>query len=285
MAEHVRKIHIVQPDPCDSPHRGLYGFGVVDVGSVHAAEDVLDAKPISNAYDGSQIAVTGDNFIGIWVADANGNNLRQVSESPGAGYKMLWNSNQEITSTPYTVVDGKRMTRIEQVNVSTASVKQVAPAMRNLKRSAVEGASSIYQIMLDEPQNATSMIAELSDYAGKWVINPVLSPDGTRIAFQIVTKGLFVCNADGSGLIELGKGSHASWLPDSRNLMMTCIVDDGHRFTSSDIYCVNVDKRSAVNITPTSDVIPVTIAVSPDGRRVAFDNDTDGAIYIINLNY
>lgn len=235
--------------------------------------------------DGSQIAVTGDNFIGIWVADANGNNLRQVSESPGAGYKMLWNSNQEITSTPYTVVDGKRMTRIERVNVSTASVKQVAPAMRNLKRSAVEGASSIYQIMLDEPQNATSMIAELSDYAGKWVINPVLSPDGTRIAFQIVTKGLFVCNADGSGLIELGKGSHASWLPDSRNLMMTCIVDDGHRFISSDIYCVNVDKRSAVNITPTSDVIPVTIAVSPDGRRVAFDNDTDGAIYIINLNY
>ena len=235
--------------------------------------------------DGSQIAVTGDNFIGIWVADADGNNLRQVSESAGAGYKMLWNSNQEITSTPYTVVDGKRMTRIEQVNVSTASVKQVAPAMRNLKRSAVEGASSIYQIMLDEPQNATSMIAELSDYAGKWVINPVLSPDGTRIAFQIVTKGLFVCNADGSGLIELGKGSHASWLPDSRNLMMTCIVDDGHRFTSSDIYCVNVDKRSAVNITPTSDVIPVTIAVSPDGRRVAFDNDTDGAIYIINLNY
>ena len=235
--------------------------------------------------DGSQIAVTCDNFIGIWVADADGNNLRQVSESPGAGYKMLWNSNQEITSTPYTVVDGKRMTRIEQVNVSTASVKQVAPAMRNLKRSAVEGASSIYQIMLDEPQNATSMIAELSDYAGKWVINPVLSPDGSRIAFQIVTKGLFVCNADGSGLIELGKGSHASWLPDSRNLMMTCIVDDGHRFTSSDIYCVNVDKRSAVNITPTSDVIPVTIAVSPDGRRVAFDNDTDGAIYIINLNY
>lgn len=235
--------------------------------------------------DGSHIAVTGDNFIGIWVADADGNNLRQVSESPGAGYKMLWNSNQEITSTPYTVVDGKRMTRIEQVNVSTASVKQVAPAMRNLKRSAVEGASSIYQIMLDEPQNATSMIAGLSDYAGKWVINPVLSPDGTRIAFQIVTKGLFVCNADGSGLIELGKGSHASWLPDSRNLMMTCIVDDGHRFTSSDIYCVNVDKRSAVNITPTSDVIPVTIAVSPDGRRVAFDNDTDGAIYIINLNY
>jgi len=235
--------------------------------------------------DGSQIAVTGDNYIGIWVADADGNNLRQVSESPGAGYKMLWNSNQEITSTPYTVVDGKRMTRIEQVNVSTASVKQVAPAMRNLKRSAVEGASSIYQIMLDEPQNATSMIAGLSDYAGKWVINPVLSPDGSRIAFQIVTKGLFVCNADGSGLIELGKGSHASWLPDSRNLMMTCIVDDGHRFTSSDIYCVNVDKRSAVNITPTSDVIPVTIAVSPDGRRVAFDNDTDGAIYIINLNY
>lgn len=235
--------------------------------------------------DGSKIAVTGDNFIGIWVANADGTNLKQVSEAPGAGYMMRWNSNQDITSTPYNVVEGKRMTRIEQVNVASGQVREVAPASRTLKRSTVEGASNAYQIMLDEPQNATSLIAGLSDYAGKWVINPSLSPDGSKIAFQIVSNGLFVCNADGSGLVSLGKGSHASWLPDSRNLMMTRIVDDGHRFTSSDIYCVNVEKGNAVNITPNSDVIPITIAVSPDGKRVAFDNDTDGAIYIINLNY
>ena len=235
--------------------------------------------------DGSELAVTGDNYIGIWVARADGSNLKQVSNEPGAGYMMRWNNNREITCTPYSLENGRRMTRIEQVDITTGTSRQVASAVRNFKRSTAMGASSVYRLMLDEPQNATSLIAGLSDYAGKWVINPTLSPDGKKIAFQIVTKGLFVCNADGSGLQELGKGSHASWLPDSRNLLMTSIVDDGHRFTSSDIYCVNIDKGSSVNITPGSDVIPVTIAVSPDGKRVAFDNDTDGAIYIINLNY
>ena len=235
--------------------------------------------------DGSLLAVTGDNFVGIWVSQADGTGLRQVSQAPGAGYQMRWESNQEIMSTPYSIENQKRMTRIERVNVATGKAQVVAPATRDLKRSAVAGATDVLQIMLDEPQNATTRVAALSDYAGKWVINPALSPDGTKIAFQIVTKGLFVCNADGSNLVSLGKGSHATWLPDSRNLMMTRIADDGHRFTSSDIYCVNVDSGNSFNITASSDIIPVTIALSPDGTKLALDNDTDGAIYIINLNY
>lgn len=235
--------------------------------------------------DGSQIAVTGDNFVGIWVAQADGSNLHQVSEAAGAGYQMRWVNNQEILSTPYTIENQKRMTRIERVNVTTGKAQEVAPATHNLKRSTIAGATDVLQIMLDEPQNVTSKVAGLSDYAGYWVINPALSPDGTKIAFQIVTKGLFVCDADGSNLVSLGKGSHATWLPDSRNLMMTLIADDGHRFIGSDIYCVNVDSGNAINITPNTDIIPVTIAVSPDGTKLALDNDIDGAIYIINLNY
>ena len=235
--------------------------------------------------DGSRIAVTGDNFIGIWTANADGSGLKQVSEAPGAGYQMKWDNNQEILCTPYSLENQKRMTRIERVNATNGSTTLMAPPTRDLKRSAVIGATNVLQIMLDEPKDATSKIDGLSAYSGLWIINPALSPDGTKIAFQIVTRGLFVCNADGTGLKSLGKGSHASWLPDSHNLMMTRIADDGHHFTSSDIYCVNIDNGNELNITAASETIPVTIAVSPDGSKVAFDNDTDGAIYIINLNY
>lgn len=235
--------------------------------------------------DGSKLAVTGDNFIGIWVANADGSELTQVSNATGAGYQMAWSDAQNITSTPYEMVNNRRMTRIENVNVQTGAIKQVAAAERNFKRSKALNAKSAFQVMLDNPKDATSMIASLGDFAGKWVINPALSPDGRKIAFQIQGKGVFVCNADGSDLKALGKGSHATWLPDSENIMVTLIKDNGDVFTSSDIYCVSTTTGKSQNITADTDVIPVTMAVSPDGSKLAFDNDVDGCIYIIDLKY
>ena len=67
--------------------------------------------------------------------------------------------------------------------------------------------------------------------------------------------------------------------------MAARISDDGNVFTKSDIYCININDGNAMNITPQTDVIPITLAVSPDGKHIAFDNDTDGAIYVIDLNY
>ncbi len=93
--------------------------------------------------DGSLLAVTGDNFVGIWVSQADGTGLRQVSQAPGAGYQMRWESNQEIMSTPYSIENQKRMTRIERVNVATGKAQVVAPATRDLKRSAVAGATDV----------------------------------------------------------------------------------------------------------------------------------------------
>ena len=87
--------------------------------------------------DGSKIAVTGDNFIGIWVANADGSNLNQVSEALGAGYKMNWQDPQTIVSTPYTMENGLRMVRIENVNVETAEISEVAQAQRGFRPSKV----------------------------------------------------------------------------------------------------------------------------------------------------
>lgn len=236
--------------------------------------------------DGAKIAVTGDNFIGIYVANADGSDLKQVSNATGAGYKMTWSDNQNIVSMPYTMVDNRRMTRIESVNVKNMAITQKAPAERNFKpSSALMRKTSVLQTMIDQPLNATSIIASLNNYAGKMILNPALSPDGSKIAFQIVGNGLFVCNSDGSNPVSLGKGSHPAWLPDNVNLMTTRIEDNGDVFTKSDIYCVNTLTGNAFSITPNTQAIPVTIAVSPDGSKVAFDNDIDGCIYVINLNY
>ena len=236
--------------------------------------------------DGKKIAITGDNFIGIFVANSDGSDLKQVSDAPGAGYKMTWNDANSIISTPYTMVNNRRITRIESINVKNSNITLVAQPERDFKPSkALRHVSAALQIMLDRPMNATTLIPSLNNFAGKMVLNPVLSPDGKKIAFQIVGKGLFVCDADGNNVVSLGKGSHPSWMPDNVNVMVTRIEDNGDVFTKSDIYCVNTVTGDAINITPNTQAIPVTIAVSPDGSKVAFDNDTDGCIYVINLKY
>ena len=236
--------------------------------------------------DGSQIAMTGDNFTGIFVANADGSQFKLVSEATGAGYQMKWSSNNEIISTPWTTSDNRRLTRIESVDVKSGSVNQIAPAEHNFKRSCVTNSeNALLRIMLDDPINATKLISSLNAFEGKMVINPTLSPNGNKIAFQIVGKGLMVCDADGSNLKSLGKYSHASWMPNNDYVMAACITDNGDVFTKSDIYCIDVNNGYAINITPRTDVIPVTLAVSPDGSKLAFDNDTDGAIYIIDLKY
>lgn len=236
--------------------------------------------------DGSMIAATGDNFTGIFVAKADGTELKQVSAANGAGYKMSWMGNTEIVSTPWTMTDNRRMTSVENVNVVTGRITSAAAPERNFMRSRVmKGIPSVLQIMVDDPVNATRRIASLNAFEGKMVLNPVLSPDGKKIAFQIVGKGLMVCDTDGNSLKALGKGSHPSWMPDSHFIMAARITDNGDVFTQSDIYCIDVTTAAASCITPGSDAIPVTLAVSPDGTKVAFDNDVDGAIYVIDLNY
>ena len=233
--------------------------------------------------DGSKIAVTGDNFIGIWVANADGSNLNQVSEALGAGYKMNWQDAQTIVSTPYTVENGLRMVRIENVNVETAEISEVAPAQRGFRPSKVMKNVNLLRIMCDQPAEATRLIPSLEQYAGKMVLNPALSPDGKKIAFQIVSYGLFVCDVDGANLKSFGKGAYPSWAPNSRDLMFARIQDNGERFTASDLFSVNTETGVEENLTPNSDVIPITLCVSPDGSKVAFDNDVDGNIYVVDL--
>ena len=235
--------------------------------------------------DGKKIAVTGDNFIGIWVANVDGSGLEQVSESLGAGYKMSWMDNSTIVSTPYTIVNNKRMTSIEQVNVETGKATTVTAAERNIKRSkASKQTSSAYKLMVDDPANACSLITGLNAYAVRMVLNPQVSPDGKRIAFQVVGKGAFVCDANGNNVVSIGKGAYPTWMPNSEEVVYTVLEDNGHQFTRSQIRAYNVVNGQSTTLdVDSNNFIPVTISVSPNGDMIAFDNDKDGQVYIMDI--
>ena len=137
--------------------------------------------------------------------------------------------------------------------------------------------------MIAAPTEAANTIASLAQFAGKTIINPALSPDGNSVVFQVPGKGMWIINADGSGLRSLGSGSHAAWLPDSRTIVYTIVSDNGSEFTGSTIMSLNVANGKKSTVLSSTSYIPMTPAVSPDGKKVAFENAADASIYVMNI--
>ena len=117
---------------------------------------------------------------------------------------------------------------------------------------------------------------------------PVLSPDGSRIAFASQRGGggfdIFVMNADGTDqrrltdFTKLGIGAvNPSWSPDGKRVLFRS------RVKRLDIYVINLDGTGLVKLTdePRGVVMP---AWSPDGRKIAFGSLRHGEPEIYTMN-
>lgn len=104
--------------------------------------------------------------------------------------------------------------------------------------------------------------------------DPVLSPDGTRVAFVGVATGIHVLEIAGGELTHLGPGTRPSWTPDGRWILFERTRDDGERMTSAQLMVHGIERGETLALTDGSrlDRHP---AVSPDGTRVAFVRDGD----------
>jgi Tol biopolymer transport system component len=139
--------------------------------------------------------------------------------------------------------------------------------------------------MMNDPVGAMTKIASLKDLGGRLVLNPSLSPDGKKVAFQVYGKGMYVCNIDGSALKSIGLGVYPTWLPDNECVVFNRTTDDGSRLTASQLIAMNVNTGKTVTLVANSDIIPLKSTVSPDGKKIAFENVADEAIYVVNLKY
>lgn len=234
--------------------------------------------------DGSKIAASGSNYAGIFVFDADGTAGRQLTNAEGAGYKMAWSADSRTITARTNERQGARvMHSLVNYNVATGASTAVQQLSRKTAMPQEGTASNLFNNMVSDAAGVAQSIPALSLFAGRTVINPALSPDGKRIAFQVVGRGMWVINTDGSGLTELGKGSHPAWLPDGKTIVFTRVQDNGSTFTASEIYTVSLDNLKHEMLVSDTNLIPLTPAVSPDGTRLVFENAADNALYIVKL--
>ena len=107
------------------------------------------------------------------------------------------------------------------------------------------------------------------------------SPGGKKIAFTRQEQ-IFVMNADGSGQKQLttAGGNEPQWTPDGKTL-----VFHAARNNVLDIYSINIDGSGETNLTLANKMFDLNPRVSPDGTQIVFQSGpTAQTTHITEMN-
>jgi len=267
--------------------------------------------------DGTSFAFSGEKYNGIWISDSRGSQIRQLTADRGSGFGYQWSADgQTILSRP--VVEEKRL-RYHQVKLYDAATGEetvILDKTRSLEglpvwtdgfqkvamkvdgdvrkgdtgkpflkgtRSTVEKTVDFGGALTSASQGVSVDKVVFPQFEGRYVFNRKPSPDGQKIVFEVSGLGLHVSNADGTGVKHLGFGEHASWMPDNRYVVVTKVGDDGYKITSGELFAVDTRTGDYYPLFTDDNKIALKPSVSPDGTKILFDNPSEGAIYMIEV--
>lgn len=224
----------------------------------------------------------------IWIADADGQNADQLGTGPSFfsdwspdGTRIAFDFEDDSGVHIATIgVDGQqRQTLISEPGIQDSpdwSPDGQWVAYNAMDASLPYFSTSIWMVRADgtDARRITS---------GGFDVEPVFSPDSSRIAFtRIVEDGdedhpqinsLHVVNTDGTGLREVVPAraglEHPDWSPDGKWLGFNIAPENGQLADSGSLLAVRPDGKALhVLRARTADLGFFKMAWSPDGKRL-----------------
>lgn len=116
----------------------------------------------------------------------------------------------------------------------------------------------------------------------KFYVWPAVSPDNKMISFVDIND-LYVCDLNGDILFKIDEARAPKWSPDSKWIAFMRDSDDGHTFTSSDIYVVRVEDQEVFQLTNTENRIEMSPSWSPDGKQIVCEDAANDKIILLTL--
>ncbi|WP_167608718.1 TolB family protein [Maribellus sediminis] len=264
--------------------------------------------------DGTKIAFTAEKNQGIWISNAKGNKLTQITDDNEAGFGFSWSADSKsILARPVVQVDDQRFHQVKAYDIESGEDRIIVENTRKLQslpvwsnhdasiaflmNNAVEtrnsGKTQVKSASKDTPKamalgnalktTAGSETIEFDQFKDRYIFNVKTSPNGQKMVFQVNGLGLFACNADGTELKSLGHSEQASWMPDNRYIVTTKVADNGVAITAAELMLIDTESGSEFPLLSDADYIALNPSVSPDGAKLVFENVKDGAIYLMPL--
>jgi len=269
--------------------------------------------------DGSMIAFTSAGYEGIWIFNLQNKNVKQITDEPAAGFAFKWSDNSKAILTRVARYEEvRRYNAVKIFNVETGEstlltdYRTMMPGLPEFAsddkkvfmygRNKLEIFDSGIEAEQNKTFNSSSKIVYLRDdkiavedlttshleilepVKDERVLNLQVSPDGNRVAFEIIGGDMYVMNVDGTGITNLGQGYRPKWSPDNQYIAYMITEDDGHQILSSDIYSIKIDGTEKTNLTNSDNKIEMNPSWSPDGKAIAYDVLDEGAIYIMTIS-
>jgi Tol biopolymer transport system component len=222
------------------------------------------------APDGAELLVTGPKQRGLYLAPVAGGSIRRLVDDAAAGVHARYRADGAIEFRA-----ARAGQRRDMVLARDGRVSSVASAAAPSAQIAVEEDERIYV-----RRRAGEALAQVG--SGDRFFAPQVSPDGDKVAFQGLATGIYLYVRSSGRLIHVGAGTAPAWSPDGSRLVYELTEDDGHELVASELRLYHVATGRTHALTASEEVIERRPGFSPDGRSIAFDDDT-GGIWIARL--
>ncbi len=263
---------------------------------------------------GGTLAVTGSHYTGIYLVDFPDGDVVQLSDDPAAGFGMAWShEGNEIATRIARFEDRRRSNAVAVFDVITGHKRivtdfvgslpgtpkwtqddqyiylsgtdefQLLPSGNTLRRGLPVG--PIEPVVYAKGSGIyTREVVSQTEVAIRQthgrILNLTISPDGTKLAFEVIGGAIWVTDIDGGNPVDLGIGDTPAWSPGSDKLAFAVTTDDGHQILTADIFVVNADGTRRMNLTGTTDLKEMSPSWSPNGRWIAYSTMNEGRILV-----